>query len=232
MVGRTLSIRRATQRDASVIADLGARTFEASYGADNRPEDMEQYLASSFSTKQIEAEISDPASTFLLALEEGEAIGYARLRDGESPPSVNGPRPVELVRIYVEHEAIGKGYGSALMAACLETAASNGHQTIWLGVWVRNEQAIGFYEKCGFAKAGTRNSSWGAIHRPITSWQGLWSWLPRHHADPRWMARCGKAMAIPPETQLAEGPGGRAAGGHPRSARARRIRPLRPEADQ
>lgn len=154
MVGRTLSIRRATQRDASVIADLGARTFEASYGADNRPEDMEQYLASSFSTKQIEAEISDPASTFLLALEEGEAIGYARLRDGESPPSVNGPRPVELVRIYVEHEAIGKGYGSALMAACLETAASNGHQTIWLGVWVRNEQAIGFYEKWGFAKAG------------------------------------------------------------------------------
>ncbi len=156
MVSQTLSIRRAIQEDASFIADLGARTFEASFGMQNRPEDMEQYLASSFSTEQIESEIADPASTFLLAHEKSEAIGYAMLRDGKSPTSVNGPKPVELVRIYVEQEAIGRGYGSALMNSCLETAESNGNRTVWLGVWERNEQAIGFYEKWGFAKVGVR----------------------------------------------------------------------------
>ncbi len=156
MVSQNLSIHRAIQEDASIIANLGARTFEASFGTQNRPEDMEQYLASSFSTEQIEAEIADPASTFLLAHEKGEAIGYAMLLDGKSPNSVNGSRPVELVRIYVEQEAIGRGYGSALMNACLETAESNGNRTIWLGVWERNEQAIGFYEKWGFAKVGVK----------------------------------------------------------------------------
>jgi len=156
MVRQTLSIRRVTKEDASIIADLGARTFEASFGEDNRPEDMEQYLVSSFSTEQIEADIADPASTFLLAHEEGEAIGYAMLREGKVPAPVNGPRPVELVRIYVEQEAIGKGYGSALMNASLETAGSNGNRMIWLGVWERNEQAIGFYEKWGFVKVGVK----------------------------------------------------------------------------
>ena len=42
------------------------------------------------------------------------------------------------------------------MNACLETAESNGNRTIWLGVWERNELAIGFYEKWGFAKVGTK----------------------------------------------------------------------------
>ncbi len=107
-------------------------------------------------TEQIEAELADPASTFLLAHEEGEAIGYAMLRDGKSPIPVNGPRPVELVRINVEREAIGKGYGLALMNACLVTAEGNGNRTIWLGVWERNEQAIGFFEKWGFAKVGVK----------------------------------------------------------------------------
>jgi len=157
MVGQTLSIRRAIQEDASIIADLGARTFEAAFGTQNRPEDMQQYLASSFSTGQIEAEIADPASTFLLAYERDEAVGYALLRDGKSPTSLNGPRPVELVRIYVEQEAIGRGYGSALMNACLETDESNGNRTIWLGVWERNDQAIRFYEKWGFAKVGDKD---------------------------------------------------------------------------
>ena len=176
MISQNLSIRRAIHEDASTIADLGARTFEASFGTQNRPEDMEQYLASSFSTEHIEAEIVDPASTFLLAYLGGEAIGYAMLRDGKSPTSVSGPRPVELVRIYVEREVMGKGYGSVLMNACLETAESNGNQTIWLGVWERNEQAIGFYEKWGFAKVGIKEFILGSdlqtdlvMERPVKS---------------------------------------------------------------
>ncbi len=156
MASPTLSFRRATERDASTIADLGARTFEASFGEHNRPEDMEQYLAWSFSTEQIEAEIANPGSTFLLAHEEGKAIGYAMLRDGKGATSVNGPRPMELVRIYVEQKVIGKGYGAALMKACLETAARNGNRTIWLGVWERNIRAVQFYEKWGFVRAGIK----------------------------------------------------------------------------
>lgn len=156
MISQKFSICRATPDDASLIAELGARTFEASFGADNRPEDMEQYLSLNFSKNYIASQLSDPSSIFLLAYEECKAVGYVMLRAGKKPISVSGTKPVELVRLYIEEEVIGRGYGSALMNSALEEAKNNGHRTIWLGVWEKNLQAIRFYEKWGFTKVGTK----------------------------------------------------------------------------
>ena len=157
MISQKLKIRRATIDDAILIASLGARTFEASFGADNRLEDMEQYLSLSFSETHIEAQLSDLSSIFLLAYEKCKAVGYVMLRVSKKPISVNGSKPVELVRLYIEEEIIGKGYGSALMNSCLEEAKKKGHRTIWLGVWEKNLRAIRFYEKWGFKKVDTKD---------------------------------------------------------------------------
>ena len=151
-----LDIRRATVEDAGVVAAIGAHTFEASFGADNRPEDMQQYLALSFSPTHIESQLSDPTSIFLLAYEDDRTVGYAMLCKSKKPVSVLGPEPIELVRFYIEAEIIGKGYGSALMHACLDEAQKSGHRTIWLGVWEKNQRAIRFYRKWGFTKVGTQ----------------------------------------------------------------------------
>jgi ribosomal protein S18 acetylase RimI-like enzyme len=156
MISQKLSIRRATPNDASLIADIGAITFEASFGADNRLEDMKQYLSLSFSKAHIEAQLADPSSIFLLAYEDCKVVGYVMLRVSKKPISVIGTKPVELVRLYIEEEIIGKGYGSALMNFCLKEAKKNGHRTIWLGVWEKNLRAIRFYEKWGFAKVGIK----------------------------------------------------------------------------
>jgi len=156
MTSQKLSIRRATPDDGSLIADMGARTFVAAFGADNRLEDMEQYLSLNFSKTHIEAQLSDLSSIFLLAYEDCKAVGYVMLRVSKKPISVTGPKPIELVRLYIEEEVIGKGYGSALLNSCLEEAEKNGHRTIWLGVWQKNLRAIRFYEKWGFTKVGTK----------------------------------------------------------------------------
>jgi ribosomal protein S18 acetylase RimI-like enzyme len=151
-----LKIQRATPDDAGVIADMGARTFEAAFGADNRPEDMQQYLSLNFSPARIKEQLSDPAATFLLVCENKKPVGYAVLRVSKNHISKIDPDAVELVRFYVESEIIGRGYGSALMRACLEEALQNGHRTIWLGVWEKNQRAIRFYRKWGFTKMGTQ----------------------------------------------------------------------------
>lgn len=83
-------------------------------------------------------------------------LGYAMMQEAEPPATVIGSRPIELVRIYVEKDIIGRGYGAALMEACLETARTNGNEPIWLGVWEKNRRAIGFYEKWGFEKNGMK----------------------------------------------------------------------------
>jgi ribosomal protein S18 acetylase RimI-like enzyme len=104
--------------------------------------------------RQIERELADPLSIFLLAYQDKRPVGYARLSVGRKPDFVESPDPIELVRIYVETNLIGSGYGSALMQACLEAAQRAGYRSIWLGVWERNVRAIKFYEKWGFKKLG------------------------------------------------------------------------------
>jgi ribosomal protein S18 acetylase RimI-like enzyme len=146
----SLYVRQATHEDSELLSNLGASTFMSAYQADIHPVDMEAYLASQFSIKQILSEMEEPNSTFLLAYEGDQAIGYAKLKAGLIPGDEDNPSSIELERIYLESQAIGKGYGSALLRACLNESRARGFETIWLGVWEHNQRAIGFYEKWGF----------------------------------------------------------------------------------
>jgi diamine N-acetyltransferase len=151
-----LTIRRANPEDAGLLAGLGARTFSETFAADNTPEDMAAYLAASFNPAQQTAELNDPASTFFIAEVGGLAAGYAQLHAGEPAEGVEGPKPVELVRLYVSREWLGRGVGGALMRACVDGAQRAGHGTIWLGVWERNGRAQAFYRKWDFRAVGER----------------------------------------------------------------------------
>jgi diamine N-acetyltransferase len=148
------SIRRADAEDAGLLADLGARTFSDAFAADNKPEDMAAYLAAAFSPAQQAAELADPRATFLIAEIERRAVGYAALRADDGPACVTGARPIELVRLYVAQEWLGRGVGAALMRECVGVARASGHQTMWLGVWEHNRRAQAFYRKWGFQIVG------------------------------------------------------------------------------
>lgn len=149
-----VTLRRANPEDAGLLAELGARTFSETFAADNTPEDMAAYLAASFNLARQADELTDPASTFLIAEVGGLAAGYAKLHDGEPAEGVGGAKPVELVRLYVSREWLGRGVGEALMRACVEEARQTGHGTIWLGVWERNWRAQAFYRKWDFREVG------------------------------------------------------------------------------
>jgi diamine N-acetyltransferase len=149
-----LTIRHANPDDASLLVELGARTFSETFAADNAPEDLAAYLASSFNLAQQQAELADPASSFLVAEVGGAAAGYAKLHAGEPAEGISGAQPVELVRLYVSREWLGLGVGEALMLACLNEAKQAGHETIWLGVWERNGRARAFYRKWNFRAVG------------------------------------------------------------------------------
>ena len=148
-----VTIRRAKADDAGLLAELGARTFSETFAADNTAENMAAYLASSFNLKQQTNELADPAATFLIAEVGRVAAGYAKLHAGK-PPEIEGAKPVELVRLYVSREWLGRGVGEALMSACVAEAREAGHETIWLGVWQRNPRAQAFYRKWNFRVVG------------------------------------------------------------------------------
>jgi diamine N-acetyltransferase len=149
-----VTIRRANSADASLLAELGARTFSETFSGDNTHADMAAYLASSFNLARQTVELADPASTFLIAEVGGAATGYAQLHAGQPAEGIEGAKPVELVRLYVSREWLGLGVGMALMRACVNEAQQAGHATIWLGVWEENRRAQSFYRKWNFRAIG------------------------------------------------------------------------------
>lgn len=150
----TPRIREATAADALLLAELGTRTFSDAFAADNTPQDMADYLAASFSPQQIASELADPASLFLIAEIEGIAVGYAMMRDGESPDEVGDQNNIELVRFYVSADWHGRGVAATLMQACLDEARRKLYATLWLGVWELNGRARAFYRKWKFQDVG------------------------------------------------------------------------------
>ena len=150
-----VTVRNATHEDISLLAELSASTFRATFAQDNTPEDMEAYLAENFSEARLRQEVSDPLATFLIAEVSGKPLGYAKLHGGALDASVTGTKPIELVRLYVLPESIGHGVGARLMQECIDTATSRGFETLWLGVWEHNPRAIRFYQKWGFAAVGS-----------------------------------------------------------------------------
>ena len=148
-------VRAASDADAELLADLGARTFSETFAPDNNADDMAAYIASAFGPARQAAELADPDSLFLIAEANGDAVGYAMLRAGEVEDGVTGDKPVELVRLYVLQERLGSGVGAALMQACLDEARRRSYQTLWLGVWEHNPRAQAFYRKWKFREVGT-----------------------------------------------------------------------------
>jgi GNAT superfamily N-acetyltransferase len=149
-----VQIRQARAEDAALIADMSRRTFYDAFADQNTPEDIAQYMDTQFSRESLMAEVGMPGNIFLLAYLDGQPVGYARLLEHEAPPGMGEGPAAEIVRIYAEQSAIGKGVGKSLMQYALDLAREKGKNWVWLGVWEHNHRAIAFYTKWGFEKFG------------------------------------------------------------------------------
>ena len=154
------SVRLGTGEDAENLGAMASAVFVDTFGAGSKPETMAAYLAQAFHPSQLSAELADSKNRFLLAVTSNtseEIIGYTKLRfaQGEEPSCVTGPAPVaELERFYVRHEWHGTGVADTLMKQSLQTAAAQGVQTLWLGVYEDNPRAQRFYTRWGFRDVG------------------------------------------------------------------------------
>jgi len=151
-----ITVRRGTIEDAAQLAELAESTFRDAFEADNRAEDIELYLSQSYGVVQQSAELEDAAITTLLAFVDHLLAGYAQIRPGRPPECVPSPDSLELWRFYVAAPWHGRGVAPALMAAVIDEASARGADTLWLGVWERNQRAQAFYRKSGFSDVGAQ----------------------------------------------------------------------------
>ena len=148
----SIQVRKATLNDKAALRVLGIKTFKDTFEEHNTAEDMEQYIAKAFSDEQIENELKEENTVFFLA-EDGDCVaGYAKVREGEKQEALGERKALELHRIYVDKDYLGKRIGNILLEACLAYAKDKAYETVWLGVWEHNPRAIAFYTKHGFEK--------------------------------------------------------------------------------
>jgi GNAT superfamily N-acetyltransferase len=160
-----IAIRRATTSNAEILSELGKKTFIETFSKDNRPEDIEQYVAETFSAEKQAREIEDPTRWIAIAWSTDVAVGFFHLAKSQPDPSITGTNPIELLRLYVDSRWHGKGVAAALMDECIEIARKEGFQTLWLGVWEKNFRAQAFYKKFNFATVGSHIFKLGRDHQ-------------------------------------------------------------------
>ena len=146
------SIRIATKDDAVLIADISRKTFYDTFAPDNTKENMDKFLSEQFTRGRLILEVGAEENIFLLAYVDGVVAGYVKLRDGKQPAELKGFDVLEIARLYVIEDFIGKKVGGALMKESISIAKEKGKEAIWLGVWEKNKRAIEFYNRWGFEK--------------------------------------------------------------------------------
>jgi diamine N-acetyltransferase len=149
-----LIIRNATHNDVADLVEMAAEAFRDTYREIVDPQDMEAYVTTALTSDYFLPHVDDPSSSLLLAIAGARLVGYALVTRSAPPICVNRYSPVELARIYLRHEVIGKGYGAALMRAVQVEARRLRADGIWLGVYDRNVRARAFYQRWGFIDVG------------------------------------------------------------------------------
>ena len=159
-------IRKATLQDAKALALLGAQSFYESYRYPHNPQDMDAYLKKHFHQEGITKDILNKDIACLVATVNEDIVGFTKLiTKGKSPRFDRKLKLIEMKRLYVRRDMIGKKIGLTLMEAALDFSHKENADVIWLSVWENNDKAISFYEKFGFAKLGEGTFSLGETKR-------------------------------------------------------------------
>jgi diamine N-acetyltransferase len=159
------SIRRAGPEDAETLAELGRatflETFVEGFGIPYPPQDLEAFMAHSYSAGYNAPRLVDPEQAVWFGEADGRPVAYAGAGPAKLPHPDIRPGDGELQALYVAREAQGSGLGRALMETALEWLERDGPRTLWIGVWSENFRAQRFYARYGFEKAGEYDFSVG-----------------------------------------------------------------------
>lgn len=145
-----IKIRKAEPKDAEKIAEMliGIGALHHNGRPDIYRDNLQKY-----NEKDILEILKDENSPIYVAADESDEVaGYAfcQIKTVE-----NNKALVDRTFMYIDDFCVDEKYrkqhiGKNLMQGVLEEAKKIGVKSIELNVWEFNENAIRFYEKCGF----------------------------------------------------------------------------------
>ena len=145
-----IKIEKAQISDLKPLLNVAIQTFIATFSEHNSKENMQNYVEENFSEQKLKTELANPNSQFFVAKFSDEIIGYLKINTANAQTEIKENNALEIERIYVLQEFLGKKVGQKLFEKAIEIAKELKVDFVWLGVWEKNERAIAFYKKNGF----------------------------------------------------------------------------------
>ncbi len=146
----TVTYRAAKEADIAELREFSIRTMLEKFGHLYHQEDLDSHLEEGYSEEHHRNALK--TSQFLLAIDEGAIIGYAKW-GALSLPVKNPVEPSgEIQRLYVDSNYQGQGIGRVLMDKMMAAMAEKA--SLYLSVFSENEGAQRFYQRYGFSKYG------------------------------------------------------------------------------
>ncbi|MEH7547441.1 MULTISPECIES: GNAT family N-acetyltransferase [Bacillaceae] len=153
----TINIKQCNLEDLRKLQEISYETFNETFKDQNSPEAMNAYLERAFNLKQLEKELSNISSVFFFVYFNNEVAGYLKVNTNDAQSEEMGEESLEIERIYIKNKFQKYGLGKYLLNKAMEIAMERNKKKVWLGVWEKNENAIGFYKKMGFVQTGAHS---------------------------------------------------------------------------
>jgi ribosomal protein S18 acetylase RimI-like enzyme len=140
----TVVIRPWQKSDLASIRRITWESWISTYLSFIPESDLKSYFDIHYTEESLLRMFNDPSMGGFIAEMNGQAAGYARLLFNRDE------NRLYVSSLYFLPEFQGQGMGSRLLEAAEGYAAEKGLYEFWIGVMVRNSQALDFYRKVGF----------------------------------------------------------------------------------
>ncbi|MUK88706.1 GNAT family N-acetyltransferase [Ornithinibacillus sp. L9] len=147
-----VKVKKCNREDLEILQKISIETFNDTFKDQNSPENMKAYLEKAFNLIQLEKELSNVSSEFFFVYVRNEVAGYIKVNTNEAQSEEMGDEALEIERIYIKNQYQKHGLGKYMLNHTMDMAREKNKRKIWLGVWEKNENAIAFYKKMGFAQ--------------------------------------------------------------------------------
>lgn len=153
----SINIKKCTLEDLQLLQKISYATFYETFKDQNSADNMNAYLERAFNLNQLETELTNSSSQFFFVYFNNEIAGYLKINTDDAQSEKMGDESLEIERIYIKRYYQKHGLGKHLLNRALEMAMETNKKIVWLGVWEKNENAIGFYKKLGFVQTGAHS---------------------------------------------------------------------------
>ncbi|MCH2234185.1 MAG: GNAT family N-acetyltransferase [Crocinitomicaceae bacterium] len=160
-----IKIVRATSEDATLIAELGEKTFWESHGNSAEKKHVQNFIDNVYNPTAQRKELLDKLNEVYIIYCNNQPAGFSKIIFNSPHEIISGKiNTTKFDRIYILKEFYGQGIGKALFDFNVDLAKKNQQTGLWLFVWVENKRAVRFYETCGFEKIGVHEYRLSPTH--------------------------------------------------------------------